>query len=169
MLAHRCVCTCEFHRWLRKLLLHCTHHTCKARHLHFLSPCWQSSPKVAAFRQLDVAFAHALMWRSELPTDMFDDDVKSLMQNSFISLVVVFLMTVSRCHSGLSDLMHHLKSVLANSAPWQGHVHWLYCFILKSNSSPFWSLALPLCVTCLISLPDSWLVPSVPRYHYVYI
>lgn len=44
--------------------------------------------------------------------NMSNDNVESLKENTFISLVVVFLMTLSPCHSVLSDLMHHLKAVL---------------------------------------------------------
>lgn len=148
-LAHRCVCTYELHRWLRKLLLHCTSSSLppphEARHLHLPSPCWQLSPEVAAFRRLKAAFASALMRRSKLPMDRLDDSVESVLKkNTLISLVVVFLMNLSPCHSVQSDLMRHLKAVLANSAPQQGHVLWLSYFILKSTSSPFMLLSFPL-------------------------
>lgn len=147
-LAHRCVCAYELHRWLRKLLLHCTSSSLppphEARHLHLPSPCWQLSPEVAAFRRLKAAFARALMRWSKLPMDMLDDSVESLKENTLISLVVVFLMNLSPCHLVQSDLMRHLKAVLVNSAPQQGHVLWLSCFILKSTSSSIRSLSFPL-------------------------
>lgn len=116
----------------------------EARHLHLPSPRWQLSPEVAAFMRLKAAFASTLMRRSKLPMDMLDDSVESLKENTLISLVVVFLMNLSPCHSVQSDLMRHLKAVLANSATQQGHVLWVSCFILKSISPSFRSLSFPL-------------------------